>query len=101
MDNTTSSAPEISKHKPWVKTSHWIISLSFLLLVFTGIEILMVHPRLYWGEVGNELTPAFLELPISRNYNHTDWEEKVPFLIEGMLWSLHNQIYTVHSPYGK
>lgn len=67
------------KHKPWVKTSHWIISLSFMFLVFTGIEILMVHPRLYWGEVGNELTPALIELPISRNHNRSDWEEEVPF----------------------
>ncbi|WP_296703799.1 cytochrome b/b6 domain-containing protein [Algoriphagus sp.] len=68
-----------AKHKPWVKTSHWIITLSFLILVFTGIEILMVHPRLYWGEVGNELTPAFMELPISRNHQRSDWEEQIPF----------------------
>lgn len=67
------------KHKPWVKTSHWIITMSFLILVFTGIEILMVHPRLYWGEVGNDLTPAFLELPISRNHQWSDWEEEVAF----------------------
>lgn len=79
MDSTITSSSEKEKHKPWVKTSHWIISLSFLILVFTGIEILMVHPRLYWGEVGNELTPAFLELPISRNHQRSDWEEAVPF----------------------
>lgn len=79
MDSINSSPPEITKHKAWVKTSHWIISLSFIFLVFTGIEILMVHPRLYWGEVGNELTPAIIELPISRNHNRSDWEEKVPF----------------------
>ncbi|MBN7817731.1 cytochrome b/b6 domain-containing protein [Algoriphagus pacificus] len=79
MDYSESSQIEKAKHKPWVKTSHWIITLSFLILVFTGIEILMVHPRLYWGEVGNELTPAFLEFPISRNYQRSDWEEQIPF----------------------
>lgn len=79
MDETNLSTTEKTKHKAWVKTSHWIITLSFLFLVFTGIEILMVHPRLYWGEVGNELTPALLEIPISRNHQRTDWEEKVPF----------------------
>jgi len=39
----------------------------------------MAHPRLYWGEVGNELTPALLELPISRNHQHGGWESEVPF----------------------
>jgi thiosulfate reductase cytochrome b subunit len=79
MDSRSTSTSGMTKHKPWVKTSHWIISLSFLFLVFTGIEILMVHPRLYWGEVGNELTPALIELPISRNHKRSDWEAQVPF----------------------
>lgn len=35
-----------------------MISASFLVLAITGIYILMCHPRLYWGEVGNELFPA-------------------------------------------
>ena len=35
----------------------------------------MVHPRLYWGEAGNDLTPALLELPISRNYQHGGWDK--------------------------
>jgi hypothetical protein len=26
------------------------------------------HPRLYWGEVGNDLVPALIELPISNNH---------------------------------
>lgn len=71
--------PENIQHKPLVKASHWIVTLSFLLLVFSGIEILMVHPRLYWGEVGNELTPALLEFPISRNHQRKDWEKEVSF----------------------
>lgn len=67
------------KHKAWVKISHWIITLSFFALVFTGIEMLMVHPRLYWGEAGNDLTPALFELPISRNYKHGGYDNIVPF----------------------
>lgn len=39
----------------------------------------MVHPRLYWGEVGNDLTPALIELPISRNHQHGGWTESTPF----------------------
>lgn len=66
-------------HSRWVRTSHWIVTLSFLILAFTGFEILMVHPRLYWGEVGNDLTPALFELPISRNYKHGGWEKTQPY----------------------
>lgn len=70
------------RHKRWVRISHWIITLSFLTLAFTGIVILMCHPRLYWGDVGNDLTPALLELPISRNHQHGGWEQSTPFFQE-------------------
>jgi thiosulfate reductase cytochrome b subunit len=66
-------------HRWWVRISHWTITLAFFGLVFTGIEILMVHPRLYWGEVGNDLTPALIELPISRNYKHGGWDNSMSF----------------------
>lgn len=68
-----------AKHKGWVRAVHWMISASFLILAITGIYMLMCHPRLYWGEVGNELTPALLELPISRNLNHGGWENQTAF----------------------
>jgi len=71
--------PPVSGHRPWVKVTHWVGTVSFLLLVFSGVEILMVHPRLYWGEVGNDLTPALFELPISRNYRHGGWTPGQPF----------------------
>jgi cytochrome b subunit of formate dehydrogenase len=48
-------------HTQWVKVCHWIITLSFFALVFTGSEMTMVHPRFYWGEVGNGLTPALFD----------------------------------------
>jgi hypothetical protein len=67
------------KHKRWVKLSHWIITISFFLLAFSGFVILMCHPRLYWGEVGNDLTPALFELPVSRNYQHGGWEKTTAF----------------------
>ncbi len=68
-----------SSHQVWVRISHWLITVSFLLLAFTGFEILMVHPRLYWGEVGNDLTSAIMEFPISRNYQHHGYETAIPF----------------------
>jgi thiosulfate reductase cytochrome b subunit len=66
-------------HRSWVKVTHWIAALGVLTLAFSGFVILMAHPRLYWGAVGNDLTPALLELPISRNHHHAGWERRTPF----------------------
>ena len=33
-------------------------------LLVTGVEILISHPRFYWGEVGNSLTPPLFKIPI-------------------------------------
>lgn len=82
MSSTSASRSVKSKHKGWVKVSHWVVTLSFFALVFTGVEILMVHPRLYWGEAGNDLTPALFELPISRNYKHGGYDNMTPFSSE-------------------
>lgn len=66
-------------HALWVRASHWVLTASFMTLAFTGFMILMVHPRLYWGEAGNDLTPVLLELPISRNHRHGGWENSAAF----------------------
>jgi thiosulfate reductase cytochrome b subunit len=66
------------RHAPWVRVSHWIAALSLAALAVSGAVILMAHPRLYWGEVGNDLTPALLELPISRNYRHAGYQPATP-----------------------
>src|SRR5215831_3257001 len=68
----------VAGHARWVRLSHWILAASVLTLAFSGFEILMVHPRLYWGMAGNDLTPALLELPVSRNYKHNGYDERVP-----------------------
>ena len=52
------------RHAALVRVTHWLITLSFLALLVTGVEILISHPRLYWGETGNVNTPALITLPI-------------------------------------
>jgi hypothetical protein len=79
MIPTPISNPQTNRHKGWVKVTHWTITLSFLALTLSGFIILMCHPRLYWGEVGNDLTPALFELPVSRNYKHGGWENTTAF----------------------
>ncbi len=75
----TKPETRVQRHARWVRISHWILTASVLTLAFTGLVILMAHPRLYWGEVGNDLTPALIELPISRNHQHGGWDTLTPF----------------------
>jgi thiosulfate reductase cytochrome b subunit len=58
--------PEIfhPRHPAVVRLTHWLITLSFLALLVTGAEILISHPRFYWGEIGNVNTPPLFTLPI-------------------------------------
>jgi thiosulfate reductase cytochrome b subunit len=58
------AAAEAPRHSAIVRTTHWITTLSFLALLVTGIEIVISHPRFYWGESGNVLTPALFSFPI-------------------------------------
>jgi thiosulfate reductase cytochrome b subunit len=44
--------------------THWITVVAFLALLLSGAEIVVSHPRFYWGEVGNVNTHPFLTLPI-------------------------------------
>jgi thiosulfate reductase cytochrome b subunit len=67
------------RHARWVRICHWIATASIFTLGVTGFVILMAHPRLYWGDVGNSLTPALLELPISRNHQHGGWVARAAF----------------------
>lgn len=67
------------RHARWVRICHWTATASIVTLAFTGFVILMAHPRLYWGEVGNSLTPALFELPISRNHQHGGWVARAAF----------------------
>lgn len=53
-----------SRHSAFVRVTHWITTLCFLALLVTGVEILISHPRFYWGEVGNVMTPPLFQLPI-------------------------------------
>jgi thiosulfate reductase cytochrome b subunit len=66
-------------HAAWVRACHWLIALSVITLAYSGVVILMAHPRLYWGNAGNDLTRAWLELPLGRNYRHGGWGAALAF----------------------
>jgi len=93
-------ASDAQGHARWVRISHWIGTGSILTLAFTGFVILMAHPRLYWGDAGNDLTPALLELPISRNYQHRGFDKPTPFFQDAASPVTANRTYQIFNQNG-
>jgi hypothetical protein len=58
------SRGEAPRHAGLVRVTHWLTTFCFLALLVSGFEIVISHPRFYWGESGNVLTPALFSLPI-------------------------------------
>ena len=52
------------RHTPLVRVTHWIAAACFLAMLVSGTGILISHPRFYWGEDGNVMTPSLFNLPI-------------------------------------
>ena len=65
-------------HPLWVRLCHWALAAGILILAYSGVVILMAHPRLYWGDAGNDLTRAWVELPLGPNYHHAGWGQIIP-----------------------
>jgi thiosulfate reductase cytochrome b subunit len=53
-----------ARHSALVRVTHWVTTVAFLALLLTGVEILISHPRFYWGEAGNVNTPPLFTIPI-------------------------------------
>ncbi len=58
------------RHAALVRVTHWLTTVCFLALLVSGLEIVVSHPRFYWGESGNVLTPALFSTPDSRVPRH-------------------------------
>jgi len=61
---TTLRMIETRRHSAVVRVTHWITLIAFVALVISGGEIVISHPRFYWGEVGNVNTKPLFTLPI-------------------------------------
>lgn len=71
---------EPPRHHGLVRITHWLTLAAFLALLVTGCEIVISHPRFYWGETGNDLTkPLFsLHIPASRDMVPTGYGYVLP-----------------------
>jgi len=53
-----------ARHSLLIRITHWISTLCFIALLVTGGEIVLSHPRFYWGETGNVGTPVLFKIPV-------------------------------------
>ncbi len=68
------------RHTFTVRITHWITVACFFALLVSGIEVLISHPRFYWGEEGNvNIQPLFtLPIPASRSIVSTGYGYVLP-----------------------
>lgn len=68
------------RHAGMVRVTHWLTTLAFIALLVSGVEVLLSHPRFYWGETGNvEETPLFIiPVPASRSTVPTGYGYVLP-----------------------
>ena len=55
---------DVRRHSAVVRVTHWLTTVCVLALLLSGIEILISHPRFYWGETGSVTTPSLFDLPL-------------------------------------
>lgn len=68
------------RHAGVVRVTHWLTFVCFAALLLSGLEIVLSHPRFYWGETGNvNMKPLFtLHVPSSRDTVPTGYHYVLP-----------------------
>lgn len=68
------------RHALTVRVTHWLTVVAFLALLVTGCEIIVSHPRFYWGETGtDQMRPLFIiPIPASRDMVLTGYHYVMP-----------------------
>ena len=74
------AAAATPRHSLLVRITHWITTVCVIALLVTGIEIIISHPRFYWGDTGNPNTPSLFDIPIpaSRPWVNTGYNYVLP-----------------------
>ena len=68
------------RHAAFIRVTHWLTVIAFTALLITGGEIVISHPRFYWGETGNvNMSPLFtIPIPSSRDTVPTGYNYVMP-----------------------
>ena len=80
MNATTRPAAASPRHARFVRITHWLTTIAVSALLVSGVELILSHPRFYWGEVGNvNMTPLFsIHVPSSRATVPTGYSVVLP-----------------------
>src|SRR5262245_21272138 len=80
LGDAVTATSEAPRHSALVRITHWLTTVCVLALLLSGIEILISHPRFYWGESGSVMTPSLFDLPIpaSRPWVKTGYNFVLP-----------------------
>ncbi|HZW79086.1 MAG TPA: cytochrome b/b6 domain-containing protein [Candidatus Deferrimicrobiaceae bacterium] len=62
--SAVSASTASARHSGLVRVTHWITTFCFFALLLSGAELVVSHPRFYWGETGNDLTQPLFKLPL-------------------------------------
>lgn len=52
----------VRRHALVTRITHWINALCILILLPSGLQILMTHPAIYWGQCGSDRDRTSLEI---------------------------------------
>lgn len=80
--NRTAARP---RHSATVRITHWMVVLSVLGLLVSGIGILISHPRLYWGETGGVGADSLFDVPIPFVIGPSVWNRPIHFFFGWIL----------------
>ncbi len=62
--NRTIEPARSPRHLRFVRVTHWLTTIGFFALLVSGFELVISHPRFYWGEVGNVNTTPIFTIPV-------------------------------------
>jgi thiosulfate reductase cytochrome b subunit len=78
-------ATPMQRHRALVRITHWLIVIAVGGLIYSGIGILISHPRLYWGETGAVGAPSLIDLPLPFIIGPSVWQRPIHFLFAWLL----------------
>jgi len=61
---TTAPRVDALRHAAFVRVTHWITFGCFAALLVSGLELVVSHPRFYWGETGTVMDEPLFSIPI-------------------------------------
>jgi thiosulfate reductase cytochrome b subunit len=68
-----------------VRLTHWTAVFGVGGLIYSGVGILISHPRLYWGETGAVGAPSLIDLPLPFIIGPSVWNRPIHFFFAWIL----------------